>query len=141
MVQDLALVYKLFMAGAEGGCQYVSVIRWYNCHNVKFPCLIYFSSMYLWIIFTVEGNSSYYLSKRKIKLLIANLHPIKSEMDSEFSETSRVELSSKNRQQLKAFIFFCCCYKPHPRYLHSAKCRNFTQLPGVEIFWKDTVSA
>ena len=41
-----------------------------------------------------------------MKLLIANLHPIKSEMDSEFSQTSRMELSSKNRQQLKAVIFF-----------------------------------
>ena len=36
-----------------------------------------------------------------------NMDPIKSKVDSGFSQTSRMEVFSKNRQQHKAVIYFC----------------------------------
>ena len=44
--------------------------------------------------------------------LIANLHPLKSEADSGFSQIWKIVFFKK--KQLKAVINFC--KKPHPRY-------------------------
>ena len=79
-----------------------------------FIYLLNYFYFYLSKLFTVEENSSYCMSKTKNKYIITNLHLLNSQVDSGINQPSRIELSSKSRQRLKAVI--CFCIRHQPRY-------------------------
>ena len=54
------------------------------------------------------------MKKTKNKYIIANLHLLNSKVDSGFSQNIQDGFSSRNKQQLKAAIYFC--KKSQPRY-------------------------
>ena len=82
---------------SQGGCRC-------HCSGVCFIYLLIYLFVCLFILYqyyiTVEGNSSYFMSKTKNKYVIVNLYWLNSKAGSGFDQTSKMDVSSKKRQLL-----------------------------------------
>ena len=95
----------------------------YRCHcsGVCFNYLLIYLFICLFIFYqyyiTVEGNSSYFMSKTENKYVIVNLYWLNSKAGSGFDQTSKMGISSKKRQLLlkkmkfSITYFFSKCYQ------------------------------